>query len=61
MAQRNFDREMLNDYLTILEAYSPEDAAAIEAAYEARVATDEEIAEQLIDCLAEHGIEVDKL
>jgi hypothetical protein len=61
MTPRTFDREMLDALLTILEAYSPEDARAIEAAYEARVSTDEEIAEQLIECLAENGEDIDNL
>lgn len=58
---RSLDREMIDAYLTILEAYDPEAAARIEAAYEARVDTDEEIAEQLIEHLAEHDVEVDGL
>jgi hypothetical protein len=58
MMPRTFDREMLDAYLTVLEAYDPEEAARIEAAYETRVATDAEIAELLIEALAEHGEEI---
>jgi hypothetical protein len=58
MTSRTFDREMLDCYLTVLEAYDPEAANRIEAAYETRVATDEEIAEMLIEALAEHGEEI---
>lgn len=57
---RTFDRETLSDWLTILNAVDPEEAARIEAAYETEVATDEEIAEMLIEALAEHGVDIEE-
>lgn len=61
MTARALDRELIDAWLTVLEAYDPEAASRIEAAYEARVSTDEEIAEQLIEHLQENGVEVDEL
>jgi hypothetical protein len=61
MTRRTLDREMLDCYLTILEAYDPEAADQIEAVYETRAATDEEIAAILIEELAKHDVEVDQL
>lgn len=59
MTKRTLDREMVDAYLTMLEAYDPEEAARIEAAYETRVADDEEIAASLIEALESHGEEID--
>lgn len=56
MAPRLLDREMLDCYLTMLEAVDPEAADRIEAAYETRTARDEDIAEDLIEALHEHDL-----
>jgi len=53
---RLLDREMVDTYLTMIEAVDPEQAAQIEAAYETRVSTDEEIAELLLEVLHEHDL-----
>ena len=55
MAERTLDREMVDCYLTMIEAVDPEAAAIIEAAYE-NTDNDEEVAEMIMEACAEHGI-----
>jgi hypothetical protein len=55
------DREMADAYLTMLHAVSPEDADRMEAAYEHTItnsADAEEWAGDMIELLAENGIDV---
>lgn len=49
-------RQMLDCYLTMLEAVDPEAADRIEAAYNSRTSRDEDIAEDLIEALHEHDL-----
>lgn len=58
---RLLDREMFNDYLTMLEAVDPEEADRLEAAYNHTTGNDEAIAEMLLEALHEHDLIPDDL
>lgn len=54
---RALDKEMVNCYLTMIEAVDPEAAERLEAAYEhGDPADDEELAGDFLEVLDEHGL-----